>query len=386
MPASLPAKPFRPQTQTQAIPKVHLVPFVITPEMDMTLSNRFSKTLQPLAAAALLAISAGAVQAQSAVTLFGIVDAGVRNVKNGDQSVTSASSNGINTSRFGVRGSEDLGGGLRAGFWLESGFSPDSGSQSDAARLWNRRSTVSLLGTFGEVRLGRDYSPSYTGWSEFDTFGDNGVAAGGKFAVKLGSTVDTITRADNQVQYMTPALGGFYGTVSVAAGEGTSGKKYYGGRAGYATGPLNVSVAYGETTVTANTQGDDKYSTGEIGAAYNFGFVKVNGYFQQEKWGDVKLQVTHVGASVPLGSGTVRVGYTNANASGKTSAGVDTSSNDANQIALGYIYDLSKRTSVYGTLAKVSNKGSAAFAVDTNPAAVAGKDSTGYEIGLRHSF
>jgi predicted porin len=355
--------------------------------MDMTPSIRLSKTLQPLAAAAVLMISAGAAHAQaSTVTLFGVVDAGVRYVKNGDRSVSSASSNGINSSRFGVRGQEDLGGGLRAGFWLESGFTPDNGTQSDAARFWSRRSTVSLLGTFGEVRLGRDYSPSYTGWSEFDTFGDNGVAAGGKFAVTLGSTVDTRTRADNQVQYIAPALGGFYGTVSAAAGEGASGKKYYGGRAGYSAGPLNVSVAYGETTVTANTQGDDKYSTGEIGAAYNFGIVKVNGYFQQEKWGDLKLQVAHIGANVPLGSGTVRVGYTNANASGRTGAGVDTGSNDANQFALGYIYDLSKRTAVYGTLAKVTNKGSANFAVDSNPVAVAGKDSTGYEIGLRHSF
>jgi predicted porin len=355
--------------------------------MDMSPSNRLSKTLQPLAAAALLVISAGAAHAQASnVTLFGVVDAGVRNVKNGDQSINSASSNGINTSRFGVRGTEDLGGGLRAGFWLESGLTPDTGSTSDAARFWNRRSTVSLLGTFGEVRLGRDYAPSYSGWVDFDTFGDNGVAAGGKFAVKLGSTVDTNTRADNQVQYIAPALGGFYGTVSAAAGEGTSGKKYYGGRAGYAAGPLNVSVAYGETTVTANAQGDDKYSTGEFGAAYNFGIVKVNGYFQQEKWGDVKLQVTHIGASVPLGSGTVRVGYTNANASGRTSAGADTSGNDANQLALGYVYDLSKRTAVYGTLAKVSNKGSASYVVESNPVAVAGKDSTGYEIGLRHSF
>ena len=355
----------------------------------MTQSYRLSKTLQPLAAAALLAISAGAAHAQaSTVTLFGVVDAGVRYVKNGDQSVSSASSNGINTSRFGLRGTEDLGGGLRAGFWLESGLNPDSGTTSDAARLWNRRSTVSLFGTFGEVRLGRDYSPSYTGWTEFDTFGDNGVAAGGKFAVALGSTVDTNTRADNLVQYFAPGgLGGFYGSLAAAAGENTTGKKYYGGRGGYAAGPLNVSLAYGQTTVTANPQGDDKYTTGTIGASYSFGITKVSGYFQQAKYGDLKLQVSHIGASVVLGSGTVRLGYTNANASGHTGAGIDTGSNDANQFALGYIYDLSKRTSVYGTLAKVTNKGVAKFAVASAPAFVtSGQDSTGYEMGLRHSF
>src|SRR5207253_1303289 len=115
--------------------------------------------------------------AQSSVTLFGIADVGVRNVKNGDNSIKSVSSNGINTSRLGFRGTEDLGGGLRAGFWLETGLNPDTGSQSDGTRFWNRRSTVSLAGSFGEVRLGRDTTPTFTGYADFDAFGTNGVGA-----------------------------------------------------------------------------------------------------------------------------------------------------------------------------------------------------------------
>ena len=74
------------------------------------------------------------------------------------------------------------------------------------------------------------------------------------------------------------------------------------------------------------------------------------------------------------------------NASGTTATGVDTSSDDADQIALGYIYHLSKRTAVYSTVARVRNKGAAAFAVDSKPALVAGQDSTGFELGLRHIF
>ena len=132
----------------------------------------------------------------------------------------SLSTNGLNTSRLGVRGVEDLGDGLKAGFWLETGLNPDTGTTSDGTRFWNRRSTVSLSGKFGEVRLGRDFTPSYTGNSDYDPFGDNGVAAAGKFAPKFGTAVDTLTRADNEATYFLPSgLNGVYGQVSVAAGS-----------------------------------------------------------------------------------------------------------------------------------------------------------------------
>ena len=99
----------------------------------MIRNTQFSKKLAPVAGAALLAFAAVPSFAQSSVTLFGIVDAGVRYVENGkDNSITSASSNGINTSRLGFRGVEDLGDGLKAGFWLETGFSP----AAPARRCW----------------------------------------------------------------------------------------------------------------------------------------------------------------------------------------------------------------------------------------------------------
>lgn len=354
----------------------------------MTRNPQISKKLVPVAGAALLAFAAVPSFAQSSVTLFGVVDAGVRYVENGnDNNITSASSNGANTSRLGVRGVEDLGDGLKAGFWLETGLNPDTGTVSDSTRFWNRRSTVSLAGKFGEVRLGRDYTPTYLAWSDFDVFGDNGIGAGGKFATALGSTADTLTRGDNQVQYFTPSgLGGFYANLSAAAGEGTSGKKYYGGRAGWASGPLNVSVGYGETTVTAASNGDDKFKVGLFGASYDFGVVKVLGYFAQQKYADLKVEVANIGVAVPLGAGTLRADYTKADSSGVNSSGVDTSANDAQQFAIGYLYNLSKRTALYGTIAKVTNDGAAAFAVASSPALAGGKDSTGYEVGIRHSF
>jgi len=286
-----------------------------------------------------------------------------------------------------VRGTEDLGDGLKAGFWLETGLNVDSGTQSDATRFWNRRATVSLSGNFGEVRLGRDFTPTYLGYSDYDPFGDNGVAASGKFDSSLGTARDTGTRADNQIMYLTPGnLGGFYGRAAVAAGEGTAGKKYYGGRAGWAAGPIDVSASYGQTTVAPVAGGEDKFKTFDAGASYDFGVVKATGYFTQSKFANQKLQVYSLGAIVPVGVGQIKAAYTHANASGTTAAGVNVDANDADQVAVGYIYNLSKRTALYTTAAYVKNKGNATFAVASAPTIAAGQKSTGLELGMRHAF
>jgi predicted porin len=337
---------------------------------------------------ALLAVASAAASAQSSsVTLFGVLDVNARYVKNGDVSLKSLNGGGINTSRLGFRGTEDLGGGLSASFWLETGINPDTGSTSDGSRFWNRRSTVSLTSTqLGEVRLGRDFTPTYSGYSNYDTFGSNGVAAVDKFfPSSLGSgtpSIDTGTRADNLVSWFTPKnLGGFYGQLSVAAGEGTSGKRYIGGRAGYAAGPLDVSAAYGQTEVTPNASGDDNVEVMTFGAAYDLGMAKILGIYGQTKYADRKINVMEIGTHVPVGVGVIRASYVNVRAEG---AAIDP--NDANQIALGYIHNLSKRTALYTTVARVNNKGNANYAVASSPAMVAGKDSTGWELGIRHSF
>jgi len=343
--------------------------------------------MKKIATFALLAGVSVLASAQSSVTLFGVLDVNLRDVKNGDVSLKSLSAGGINTSRLGFRGTEDLGGGLKAGFWLETGINPDTGTTSDATRFWNRRSTVSLSSVdLGEVRLGRDFSPTYNGYTNYDTFGSNGVAAVDKFFPStLGAgnpSIDTGTRADNLVSYFTPGgLGGFYGQVSVAAGEGVSGKRYAGGRAGYAAGPLDVSAAFGETKVTPGASGIDKFKVYDFGVSYDFGVAKVLGLYGETKYGSLKLDVFEIGTQVPVGVGSIRASYVKANAKGGT-----IESNDASQFAIGYVHNLSKRTALYTTYARVNNKGAASFAVATPPALVAGLDSTGFEFGIRHSF
>lgn len=341
--------------------------------------------MKKLASFALLAGIGAIAHAQSSVTLFGVLDANVRYVKNDTTNLKTLSAGGANSSRLGFRGTEDLGGGLKASFWLETGFNPDTGTTADSSRFWNRRSTVSLSqASLGEIRLGRDFSPTYSGYSNYDAFGSNGVGAVDKFFLSsLGGSpaIDTGTRADNLVSYFTPAgLAGFYGQVSVAAGEGASGKRYVGGRAGFATGPLDLSIAYGETKVTPFA-GEDQFKVLDIGASYDLGVAKLLGIFGESKIGNLKLDVFEIGTTIPVGVGVIRASYIHANSKGGT-----IEANDANQFALGYLHNLSKRTALYTTYARVNNKGNAAFAVASSPALPAGKDSTGFEVGIRHAF
>ena len=185
--------------------------------------------------------------------------------------------------------------------------------------------------------------------------------------------------------FIAGKLGGFYGRASVAAGEGIAGKKYIGGRAGYAKGPLDASLSYGQTTVAPATNGDDKYNMFVLGASYDFSVVKLSGYYTQSKFAGQKLAVYNLGAQAPVSqAGVVRVSYVNANASGAA-----TDSNDASQLAVGYLHNLSKRTSLYATVARVNNKGNAVYNVVSStalPTLAAGQSSTGYEFGVRHTF
>ena len=349
-----------------------------------------------LALAALTAF-AGAASAQSSVTLFGLIDLSVNNIKNGSQSQKLLSSNQLASNRLGFRGVEDLGGGLRAGFWLEGGMTNDDGNPG--GQNWQRRSTVSLIGGFGEIRLGRDYTPTFWNHTVFDPFGTNGVGSQTNLMVAQNATsgangtqvfdggAATLVRASNSVGYFLPALGGVYGQVMVAAGENapaTAGNKYIGGRIGYAGGPVNVAVAYGKTEITSNR---DQVGL-NVGFSFNLGFMTLlaQGHrYEVDITPALNRKQTNlmVGATVPFGASTLKASYGRA-----TSDGLD---RDGNQIAVGYQYDLSKRTAIYATAARVKNEGNATngarFTVGSGPTLQArGQTSSGYNLGVRHSF
>ena len=337
-----------------------------------------------LALAALTAF-AGVASAQSSVTLFGVVDLGLRSVKNGTNSVKFMSQDGIASSRIGFRGVEDLGGGLRAGFWIEGATQPDVGTSG--GQSWQRRSTLSLMGGFGELRLGRDYTPTFWNHTVFDPFGTNGIGAQTNLQTQLGQTsmfgagAGTLVRANNSIGYFLPAMGGVYGQGMVSAAEGApNGNTYMGLRVGFAGGPVNVAFAYGKTEITsANDQ-----TAMNLGGSFAMGaFTLFGQWHKYEVDTPANTDQTNlmIGGAFAMGAGTLKFSY------GKSSA--DVTSREASRIAVGYVHDLSKRTSMYGTVAKISNGTGARFAVAGAPAfggTAAKPSSQGFEVGIRHAF
>jgi predicted porin len=340
-----------------------------------------------LLALAALASFAGAASAQSSVTLFGIVDAAYAHLSAGGRSNKGMTNSGLNSSRLGFRGVEDLGGGLRAGFHIEGQLTNDDGNA--AGQTWQRRSTVSLMGNFGEIRLGRDYVPTFWNTTVYDPFGTNGVGqALTPNLIGAAGTPTNAVRANNSIGYFLPGnLGGFTGQIMYAFGENglaATGKKandYFGGRIGYAAGPLSVHGAYGKTKGAASGT-DTKYTN--IGASYNFGVVTPMVQFDQEKNGSggTKVNAWLAGVVVPLGQGELRAAYSDYD--------LKNSNNDWKKLAIGYGYNLSKRTQMYATYARVANDGAATKTVSNNglaaPTPNAGGNATGYELGIRHSF
>ncbi len=337
-----------------------------------------------LALAALTAF-AGAASAQSSVTLFGVVDVNARQVDNdGAGDIKSLSTDGMGSSRLGFRGVEDLGGGLRAGFWLEAGLGADvgtmGGSNGFTTVTFNRRSTVSLMGGFGEIRLGRDYTPDFWNHTVFDPFGTNGVANSlNLYSATSSPAAQTSVRTNNAIGYFLPAMGGLYGQLQVAAGEGLVGNKHLAGRIGWAAGPVNVAVAYGKTEVTPAVD----YERVNVGASFKFGFMTLMGqYIQGETSGGVldgrEVKNYLVGGIIPFGASQFKFSYVQADNDVR---------GEAQQIGLGYIYSLSKRTSIYAHAALIDNDPGANFVISGGPAAVGtGFKSKGYELGINHTF
>ncbi|UVH60575.1 porin [Variovorax paradoxus] len=410
----------------------------------------------------------GVASAQSSITMFGLIDTGITRASNRAEdlngptlrdpfyvnrgSVTTSRTelrhSSYHSSRFGFRGTEDLGGGLAASFWLESPISNDDGQQG--LSTFARRSTISLSGGFGELRLGRDYTPSFWNETVFDPFGTNGVgtnlihvAFNGSFAAfgPAATPVPGITnvkgnsavRNSNSIGYfLPPNIGGFYGQVMYAFHENTKyspgtatppgvaangalnpgavattqAGRYIGGRFGYLNGPLDVAVGYGNTTVgDSYYQGTTSYlKVASLGASYDFGPVKLFGEVARSKREtkydvapigggvpDVDLDGYLVGATVPVGPGLIRVAYSHVkydyNAPGTSAANPKSS-----KLALGYVHNLSKRTALYASIARVSNKNGANLTVAgpdfyNTPAGVfTPKTSTGYDVGIRHAF
>jgi len=346
----------------------------------------------------LIALSAlaccGMAGAQSSVTLFGIVDAAYTHGSGSAANRTQLASGANNSSRLGFRGTEDLGGGMSASFWLEGQFNTDNGTgvatntnnqpggNTTAGGLtFNRRSTVSLAGPWGEVRLGRDYTGHYRNRVDTDPFGVVGVGA---TQVNVGSLAgQTSTRASNAIGYfLPPKLGGFFGQVQYYLGENASGTPTeddgngYSLRAGYQAGPVVVSAAYARQQFAAG----DIVST-NLGAIYDAKVVKLMAAGFRDKTESATPfsgKGYTLGAIAPVGVGDFKLAFS----SYGSDAGLKPKTKKA---AIGYVHNLSKRTALYATYARVRNSGGATTALNGSVTA-ANQSSSGYDLGIRHSF
>lgn len=333
----------------------------------------------------------GITLAQSSVTLFGILDVGMAHVSGSEGSVTGMTSSGRNFSRLGFRGREDLGGGLAASFHLEGQIQVNGGAAS-APFNFARRSTVSLSSQFGELRLGRDFAPTWWNTNVFDPGGDG--VGGSMLSAQLSGAPGAIhgglfARNSNAISYfLPPNIGGVYGQVQHAFGESPqSGAGNYNGlRLGYNAGKWNVAIATGQHA-TATETGVGRLASTNLGGFYNFDVAKLSFILAQEKATSAAITTKQVGwllgVTVPIGAGEVRAAY--------SSYDRKRSADDYRKLMLGYGYNLSKRTELYGTYARVDNQGNTSHMVSSaglNIQGLNGPGGTGkgIELGLRHSF
>jgi predicted porin len=346
-----------------------------------------------------LAAASVGTSAQSSVTLFGVVDANMRYVKNsGLASNYGMSNSGLSSGRLGFRGVEDLGGGLKAGFWLESDVNADAGTFSSTGKMFQRRSTVSLMGNWGEIRLGRDFAPSSVHSFKYDPFGVIGIG-GQNVTASSTRALSNYYRHDNAVGYFTPNFGGLQAEFMFAPDENAANNigRHVSGRVSYENGPFSVSASYGTTNVSFNGTNTGKFKQMGLAGSYNFGVAQLIASFYRDdlpQGSYINAGTTYgagsedrylIGLNVPVGSHMIRASYVRTNARNGT---LGYNQSDASKMAVGYVHNLSKRTAVYGTVARVSNKGAANFAISGGAPTSGGwsGNSTGAEFGLKHSF
>lgn len=392
-----------------------------------------------LAAVALLGAFAGSAFAAD-VTLYGVVDEGfLYTHKDADKTDTDAVDkfelrNGIQAgSRWGLKGTEDLGNGLKVGFILESGFNADDGTQSVSGTMFNREASLNVMGPFGQLSLGKigAITQGTSSWGKVGAVSAFGTSYG---AANVGNATNvfaaTVGVMDNTIAYQTPKFAGFtvyaqysMGSSEAATKDSTGGwasntqvenesstDRYYALGATYANGPVNLYFAvdsvnyasYFDKNVNAVPNVDDSLTVA-FGGSYDFSVVKVFAgaqYFDEVLVGKVS-GLSNVGldllknkmegyalqasASAPLAGGTgyFGVGYVDASEADSVAA------SDAFDIkyyvaSVGYKYDLSKRTNVYGVLSYAKGDQdvttASATVYDRKPSMV------GFGIGLRHNF
>ncbi|MBC3861450.1 porin [Undibacterium jejuense] len=343
-------------------------------------------------ALALMSAFSGAAFAQSSVTIYGIVDVGVQGLSNGNGKQAKVESGQESGSRLGFKGTEDLGGGLKANFVLEQGIAVDTGASSDNL-TFGRRSFVGLSGDFGTVNLGRDKTPTFQLFDNFDPFGSGFINNGGglKAIYFIGGKSTTATTAanttgrdSNAVFYYTPAtLGGFYAVGEYAAGEqagDNSAGRSLGATFGYKADGLDIAYNYVKDNAYSAALGVNGIKANTIAVNYDFGVAKPV-FIYQKKSDDAGVSTKYmtVGVTAPVdAAGKVVATFTKVT---DDTVKAGSAIGSAKQFAVGYQYALSKRTDLYTAYARTNQDAQSAI-VNSK----AGANINELTAGVRHQF
>lgn len=331
--------------------------------------KHIKKSLLPFA---MLASVGGAAFAQSAVTVYGLVDLGIVHESGGPGGSALKMESGVTAgSRLGFKGNEDLGGGLSAHFQIENGFAADAGGFNQGGLLFGRQAYVGLKGGFGTVNFGRQYNPLTNALGTIDPFGEGHEGA----ATNL---IGYSTRMNNTVYYTTPSLGGVVGEIAYGLGESAgnnSANRQLGLGLSYTQGPIFASLVHHRIN---DATGSNPNKITLAGGTYNFGPATVAlSYNVNKDNATIDSNDTLIGASIPFGASTVMVSYIRHN----DKSALDL---DANQAAIGYTYSMSKRTMLYASYGHISNSNGAAFTVGN--AIEGGSGNKGLALGIAHRF
>lgn len=331
--------------------------------------------------AALATLTSGAALAQSSVTVYGRLNESVERQKDGDTSITALQNN---ASRIGFKGTEDLGGGLKASFLIEHGFNADTGAASGgAAGFWGRESWVALSGNFGRVRLG-NMGPTAAYFATADYISmhnhDTGTSSDA-FYLYPGNT-------KNMIAYNSPNFGGVTIDAQLGLAENTQTRKTYVLAVNYVGGPLHLGATYvAAPTGAFAPPANDKATEFGLRALYEMGPFTVGAYYVNNKFEDglgnnLKRNAYRLSGMYAMGASEFHVNF---GAAGAMKGNGATVVDKANQFTLGYNYNLSKRTKVYGFYTQVNNKGDAVTGGDYYVSTPGTKFSS-FAVGVRHNF
>jgi len=318
------------------------------------------------------------------ISTFGVIDLGLQKVTTPGQSQLKMVSGSDSTSRLGWTATRPLQDDLNASIWLEAGLTPtvgdSGGSNGSTTVLFNRRSTLSLTSILGELRVGRDYSPTYLIALEFDPFATIGVAGVDNITdTTLGSAAKTSSRSNNQVQLIVPKASGIYGGLSVAPSDGTAAQGFTAGRVGYTDGNFDSVIGMSRT----QNPGFSDFVRTNLGVSYQFSSIKLNWYSNQGQFGSINQTLNELSAVYKLNpKDIVRASYTSAKAAGSAAI---VAKDTANMVGLGYKHQFDSKTAWYATYSQIQNKNSAAFGMGS-VTPLSGATISGYESGLEFKF